>query len=390
MIEQGPGRPYLRVAVCIALVAAAIVFVATRGGHHPRRVTTPVNPLPTAPLVVQPELPRELSGVPMRPPVRATMLLGGNGLTEFGVDTKRTRRLMSTSTSSPVQLLTRRGGVVAVLAADCSRCAAPVVFIRAGGSTALPIGTALAVVADVADDRIWLINSPRSTDLRQSNVSLVDVTGRVIRAAQDVDLDTVFHGTSGGLLGYSANAGAIELWNPATGNMRHIATVPTRPVLIDASNSAAAWTDFAAECYAHCVHVLRMDNATHVSTFSLPSNYVIALQPNFGAMSPDGTRLGLVVRRTGMELANVQVLVTDLASHEVTQVPGTRLSPDDSGVRLSIAWDRASTALWIADSDDRDGLPVQLGRWPLRGPLRLVTAAATDVTSIAQVDPTSQ
>jgi len=262
-----------------------------------------------------------------------------------------------------------------------------VVFVRAGSSTVHPIGTALAVAADVVDDRIWLINPSRSADSRMSNVTLVDTTGRVIRAARDVDLDTVFHGTSAGLLGYSANTGAIELWNPATGEMRRIATVPTRPVLIDASNSAAAWTDFAAECYAHCVHVVRIDQTVHVSTFSLPSNYVIALQPTFGAMSPDGTRLALLTRRTGIELSNDQVLVADLASHKVSAVPGTRLSPDDVDVRLSVTWDRASTALWIADSDDRDEQPVQLGRWPLRGPLQLVTASATGISSIAQFDP---
>lgn len=385
MIEQGAKRPYLHVVIGVLVVAAAVVFVTTRGGHRTHRVTAP-DPTSAAPINAVPQLPRQLSGDPMR--TRATIAVGGDALAEIGLPHGDLHRVAGPAGSRTVQLLGRRDGVAALVSNGCTSCPGSVLFLRTH-STAHRIGSAGAIVGDVASDRLWLVNQPRSGDLRSTNVTLIDEHGRVIRGPRDIDLDTVFHGTAGGLLGYSGNSHAIALWDPESGKLRTIAPAAIRPALLDATNTAAAWTDFSVDCYDHCIHVAQIGKSVRISTFELPTNTVIALQPGRAAIAPDGSRLAVLTTRTGtgaVEIESHGIMVADLGTHNLSDVPGTALSPDSAGVRLSLAWSPDSRALWIGDSDDQDGKPLQIARWsPGRGSLQIASTAASDIGAIAQL-----
>jgi hypothetical protein len=385
MIEQGPRRPYLHVVIGVLVVAAAVIFVATRGGHRAHRVTAPKSRL-AAPIRAVPQLPRQLSGGPIQ--ARANLAVGGDALAEIGLPHGELRRVGGPSGTRTVQLLGRRDGVAALVSNGCTSCPGSVVFLGRH-STEQRIGAAGAIVGDVATDRIWLVNQSRSGDLRSTNVTLVDERGRVIRGPRDIDLDTVFHGTELGLLGYSGNSHAIELWNPDSGKMRLVAPTATHPALLDATNSAAAWTDFSVDCYDHCIHVAHIGKSVHIDTFELPANTVLALQPRPGAMSPDGSRIAFLTTRTGtgaVEIEGHGIMVADARTHHLSDVPGTPLSPDSSDVRLSLAWSPDSTVLWIGDSDDQDGKPLQIARWsPGRRSLQIASTTATHISAIAQL-----
>lgn len=383
MIEQGPKRPYLHVVIGVLIVAAAVVFVATRGGHRTHRVTAPDSGS-VSPVKAGPQLPRQLTGGPLR--ARATLAVGGDALAEVGLPRGDLRRVGGPAGTRTVQLLSRRDGVAALVSNGCASCPGSVVFLGSG-STARKIGDAGAIVGDVAGDRLWLVNQPRSGDLRSTNVTLIDEHGQVIRGPRDIDLDTVFHGTASGLLGYSGNSHAIALWNPDTGKMRTVAPAATHPALLSATNTAAAWTDFSVDCYDHCVHVAQIGTSIRVDTFELPVNTVLSLQPEPGAMAPDGSRLAVLTTRTGtgaVEIESHNIMVVDVRTRRLSTVPGTALSPDSADVRMSLAWSPDSTMLWIGDSDDQDGKSLQIARWsPGSDSLQVGSTNARHISAIA-------
>lgn len=382
MIEQGPKRPYLYVVIGALVIAAAVIFVVTRGGHRTQRVTATDSPS----FAAVPQLPRQLSGRPMQ--ARATIAVGGDALAEIGLPRGDLHRVAGPAGTRTVQLLGRRDGVVALVSNGCTSCPGSVIFLGPH-SAVRTIGTAGAIVGDVAADRLWLVNRPRSGDLRSTNVTLVDEHGRTIRAATDIDLDTVFHGTELGLLGYSGNSHAIALWDPESGKMRTIAPAATHPALLDATSTAAAWTDFSVDCYDHCIHIAQIGKSVRINTFELPANTVLSLQPEPGAMAPDGSRLAVLTTRTGtgaVEIENHGIMMADIRTHKVYDLPGTPLSPDSDGVRLSLAWSPDGSALWIGDSDDQDGKPLQIARWsPGQSSLQIASARTVHVSAIAQL-----
>jgi hypothetical protein len=380
ILENGPRRPrsplrYAALAL-IAIVALGALII-TRGHHEPRRDSAPP-PGPTRP-PASASPGHQLTGVALSPKLHARLLLAGDRLTtvrtgsasEQTVFTLNLQALIGGSFVTALQPM--RDGVAAAV----SGSGGTILLLRNGGSSVGTIAAANSIAAAADDTQLWLVDPSLGAE-SSSSVALIDQSGRVIRRPRSVPL-SIYRGTRAGLVGYSARGHAIEIWDPGTDQLRRLSAADPDNFLLDGTSNSVAWTDDAASCRRQCLYLARFGATTRVSTIRLPSGYRVTDQP--GAMSPDGTKLAVVIS-TG---ANRQVLLVDLRTGVAESVPGTQLTANAADVRLSLCWDPDGKALWIADSDDPDGVPAQLGRWPLSGPLQTTTTGASEVGSILRL-----
>ncbi|HEX3815076.1 MAG TPA: hypothetical protein VHX59_19755 [Mycobacteriales bacterium] len=397
ILENGPRRPKsrLRYGALILVGAAVVAIIAVRAGQHrspEKKVAQPVSrtaapyfgPAPTAPPAHQ------LKGVPLGRDTQAELLLAGSGLATVDAGSGNTNsvfalNLQALQRGSFITALVRLHGGVA---ASVTGVGGSVLLLNNHGSTVRTIASAPLVAAAADDSDLWLLGA--AGDAGSTAITRIDESGRVLAGPTDIPLGTVYRGTPAGLVGYSARAQAVEVWNTSTGKATRIAAADPHNSYLDGTADTVAWTDDSAACHLHCIRVAQIGDRISVRTITLPAGYLVSAQLGAGAISRDGTRLAVVADETAHRdgpLASRAVLSVDLASGATRIVPGTAFAGEAADVRLSLAWDPDGRALWIADSDDRDAIPAQLGRWPLGGPLEVTTTRTSEVGTILRLDP---
>jgi hypothetical protein len=397
ILENGPRRPKsrLRYGALILAGAAVVAIVAVRAGQHQspeKKVAQPVTstaapyfgPAPTAPSAHQ------LKGVRLGRGTQAELLLAGSGLATVDAGTGRTNSVFALN----LQALQRGSFITALVrlhdgvAASVTGVGGSVLLLNTGGGTVRTIASAPLIAAAADDSELWLLGAAGDAD--STEVTRIDESGRVLAAPRSIPLSTVYRGTPAGLVGYSARAQAVEVWNPATGRSTRVAPADPHNSYLDGTANTVVWTDDSASCRLRCIRVAQLGGRISVRTITLPAGYLVSAQLGAGAISRDGRKLAVVADETAHRdgpLSSRAVLSVDLASGATRVVPGTAFAGEAADVRLSLAWDPDGRALWIADSDDRDAIPAQLGRWPLSGPLQITTTRTSEVGTILRLDP---
>lgn len=347
------SRPWRRLAVIAALVAAAAVVIAVRvpwsghGGHPGRHAAA--SPAPSGPAVVS--LPREPNGVagPVRPwsPSLRLPVSGPQPVWYWPATGRRQAVGALPRTTSGYEFTRAVGGWAiqpeAPSEANCGDCAGPqlpVYFLDDRASSVSVVGAANAVAPAVRAGALWLISFPSRASLGTATGTAQEVSASGARIGGPVQLPpgyVIAQATTRGLLLSPSSAGraatTARLWNPADRGFTR-----TFRNVIATGSSEVAWTP---PCAAVCqVRVLNLSTG-HTTVITMPKGST----PASGALSPDGRLLALQASyasgSAGGSLA-LQLEVASVRSGRLTAVPGTFASSD---ALVAFGWPARSDSL---------------------------------------------
>jgi hypothetical protein len=390
IISQGgdgkPG-PWLRRAVAIAILLAAIGVVAKHLPHQPGTDAGHRTPAAARPVPAQPEL-TGAAGPPTG--ISGLVMPAGDGLRLPVAGTRPSWFSPATGTSVPIGGLPPDGygyqfvrviggwGVLAGTGGQgCASCAVrptSAFFLADGARSAAFVGSADEVAPGATAGSLWLVSYPLGADMSATSATAQEVTDRGALVGRRLTLpadSVIVQGTVSGLLLAPALPGpghtADTLWNPARpASSRSFAGV------IAASPGEVAW---APRCDPTCqVDVLELAPGREVR-IGLPG----ASSAANAAFSPDGRLLALEVSfyLSGDDGAlAMQLFVASAATGRVTVVPQTFVSSDalvsfgwptgrDSLVaemsfttRVQVtSWQPGATRLAVADVSPASGTP---------------------------------
>jgi hypothetical protein len=345
--DREPGRRPRRLALVIALIAAAVAGVVyLRFPHHQAPVAAPAvspsasaSPAPaTTPVTLPPPeeaLPGDISGILGR------TLPWASGLRLLATGTRPTWFSPASGHSEPVGGLPRSGAgygfirvgggwAVQANAAASARCGdctgppAPVWFLADGARSATRVGTATLVAPAATPGALWLTSyraggSAGTAGLAREVSATGAALGPQVRLPAGYVIDQA---TDRGLLLAPAGprAGTTDrLWDPATRR-----TSRAFAGVLAASPAEIAWTP---GCARTC-RVLLLDLATGRTTVvGLPAGDAAA----GGAFSPGGDFLALQLTSpsTGDNGAlAIRLAVAAVAGGRLTMMPDTFASSD--------------------------------------------------------------